>query len=435
MSPELKVAVGMSRKWDAYEAGREVARDTLDRLGKKPDFFLLFCTIHYRDHGGFKKFLKGIWEVLPEGTSLVGGTVTGFINPRGCFIRGAVAIAASSPEMDVSVGCGKNTKRNPEKAAKDCTGMIEKGLANSKHSERFLLNLVSGSMAIKIPGYGYRKVIDSSLISKSISRTVSISQYMLQRGFGREDEVFERVVKKLPDYHMILGTCIGSFKGITNYQFFNDSIMTNSIVALGMATDMNLDVCTTHGMKRTDIKFEITKLSKDSHIIKEINGKPAVPELYRLLNWPKNFLNEENIYERILYYPISLVKHGREVPVVMPFIFKDYLGIPCRADKGEAWIMTVSGKNLLKALEDNLNSFSSMQPEFGLFSACITILQALGNNVRKIREILLKYFKDKPFLMLFCAGEGTYSPKMGLSYANMSYNTAMFGYNRNEVKL
>lgn len=29
--------------------------------------------------------------------------------------------------------------------------------------------------------------------------------------------------------------------------------------------------------------------------------------------------------------------------------------------------------------------------------------------------------------MIFCAGHGTYSPEEGITYANMSYNTAVFG--------
>ena len=65
--PEFRAAVGLSREWDARKAGREVARDTLEKLGTDPDFFLLFSTIHYEKWGGFKEFLAGVWDVLPEG--------------------------------------------------------------------------------------------------------------------------------------------------------------------------------------------------------------------------------------------------------------------------------------------------------------------------------------------------------------------------------
>jgi hypothetical protein len=111
----IEAAVGVSEKWDAREAGREVAESTLSKMDSNPDFFLLFSTIHYEKHGGFQEFLDGVWEVLPKNTPLIGGTVAGFVNNYGCFTRGATALSVSYPNMDVILGFGKNTKRNPKK--------------------------------------------------------------------------------------------------------------------------------------------------------------------------------------------------------------------------------------------------------------------------------------------------------------------------------
>ena len=432
---EVEAAVGMTRKWDAREAGREVARNTIKQLNSPPNFFLLFSTIHYKDHGGFEEFLNGVWDVLPKGTPLVGGTVAGFMNNYGCYARGATALAVSYPHMDVVLGLGRNTKRNPKKAVKQCVDTIQKGLGSSQYKNKFLLNFISGPELIKIPGHGYKKVIDSGFVSKFVTQVFGISQYLFQKGIGREDEVFDELIEKLPDYHMVMGTSVDDHKGIINYQFFNDKILTNSIVNLGLATDLDVDVCTTHGMKNTDIKFEITKLSKNKHIIYKINNKPAVPELYKLLDWPEGFLNEETMHHRILYYPISLKRHGREVPIVMPAILKDFIVTPCLIDEGEVSILTINGSNLVEAMNNNLKSFGDLQPEFGLCSTCLTILQTIGYRMQIVREDMLEYFKEKPFLMFFCAGEGTYSPTKDITYANMSYNTAIFGYSGNRVHL
>ena len=67
---KLEASVGLSRLWDAREAGREVARTAIEKLSRPPDFFLLFSTIHYEKHGGFEEFLAGVWDVLPKGTPL-----------------------------------------------------------------------------------------------------------------------------------------------------------------------------------------------------------------------------------------------------------------------------------------------------------------------------------------------------------------------------
>jgi len=390
----VQAAVGMTRKWDAREAGREVARNTIRQLDSPPKFFLLFSTIHYIDYGGFKEFLSGVWEVLPKGTPLVGGTVIGFINNFGCFARGASALAVSYPN-------------------------------------KFLLNFIAGPGAIKIPGQGYKKVVDSGFISKFIIQAFGISQYILQKGFGREDEIFEEMTKLLPDYNMILGTSIDDYKGLHNYQFFNHEILTNSMINLAIASDLDLDVFTNHGMKKSNIKFNITKLTRNRHIIREINNKSAVQELYRILNWPEGFVNEKTIGHTILYYPISVKRHEREIPVVMPYFLKNSVMTPCVIDDGEVSIMTINGKNFIEAIENNLEHFNNeIQPEFGLFSTCMTILVTLGYKVNMIREEVCNYFKDKPFLMFFSAGEGTYSPKSKITYANMSFNTSVFGQNK-----
>ena len=435
LEPKLEAAVGMSRKWDAREAGREVARNTIEKLSRPPDFFLLFSTIHYEKHGGFQEFLNGVWDVLPKGTPLLGGTVVGFMNNYGCYTHGASALAVSYPYMDVAIGYGQNTKRNPKQSAYQSVDMIKNRFASSNYKNKFLLNFVSGPETLSIPGHGRKKFIDSGFASRFVSLIFSTSQYFLQKGPGREDEVFEEISKKLSDYNILLGTSMDDYRWIDSYQFFNDKIVTNSIINLGLSTDLDISVCTTHGMKETEIKFEITKLSRDGHIIQQINGKPAVPELYRLLKWPDGFLNEKTMAHTILYYPISLKRHGRAVPAVMPVILKDSIITPCKIDKGEVSILTVSGKNIIESMQNNLQNFNNLEPKFGLFSSCMTILQTLGYATDKIRNEILRYFGNNPFIMFFCAGEGTYSSVRNLTYANMSFNTAIFGHSRDITKV
>jgi hypothetical protein len=427
MELDIETAIGMSRKWDAREAGREVAESAIKKLTRPPDFFLLLSTIHYEKYGGFQEFLDGVWDVLPKETPLVGGTVAGFINNYGCFSRGASALAVSYPRMDIAVGVGKNTKRNPYRAAKQCALMIQDNLKESPYKNKFLLNFISGPVMPSIPGVGQKKYIRSGFISNFALQVLGLSQALVQKGLGREDEIFEETSQQLPNYQMILGTSMDDYKGIRNYQFYNKKVLTNAVVNLGVATDLSLNVYTTHGMKETDLHFTITKLGARNHAICKINGKPAVPELLRLLQWPEGFLTEETMIHTILYYPISLKRHGREVPVVMPMIMKDYIIIPCVIDDGEVSILTVSGKDLINAVKENLHFFDEIQPEFGLFSACMTILETLGRKTNILQEELHRYFKDKSFLLFYSAGEGTYSPSTNITYANMSFNTAIFG--------
>ena len=179
------VALGMSRKWEAREAGREVAREVIQKLKTPPSFFLLFSTIHYEKHEGFEEFLAGVWDVLPKGTPLVGGTVAGFMNNYGCYTRGCTALAVSYPNMDVAVGIGYNTKRSPKKAAKNCAEMINDKLNQSNFSHKFIFDIISGGLVPQIPGIGRKKVIRGTL-SKNAVNLSKVSLTVLQKGVGRE---------------------------------------------------------------------------------------------------------------------------------------------------------------------------------------------------------------------------------------------------------
>ncbi|MEF8849056.1 MAG: FIST N-terminal domain-containing protein, partial [Candidatus Thermoplasmatota archaeon] len=420
-------AVGMTRKWDAREAGREVARNTIKDLKTPPSFIVLFSTIHYKDHGGFQEFLDGVWDVIPEGTPLIGGTVAGFMNNYGCFTHGASALAVSYPNMDISIGCGKNTKRNPQKAAISSSKSIKEDLKETSYSNKFLLNLVSGPVMPNIPGFGQKKIIKSGIISKIAIPVFDFSQLVFQKGVGREDELFESLVNLLSDYTMIMGTLVDNNKGIKNYQFFNDKILINHTVNLGFSSDLATRVHTTHGMNRTNIEFDITKISRNKRVLHEINGRPAVDEITNLLGWPDDFIDDETMYKTILYYPILVKNKDRESPVVMPFIMKDSIMIPCVFEEGRSCVLRMSGKDIINAITENLEYFNDVDPEFGIFSACATILETLGNDVYRIRDNIVRYFKEKPFIMFWAAGEASYSSNDIMNYANMSFNTAIFG--------
>ena len=218
---KLEVAVGMSRKWNAREAGREVAETAIRQLHEPPSFFLLFSTIHYEKHGGFQEFLNGVWDVLPKGTPLVGGTVVGFMNNYGCYTRGASALAVSYSNMDVSIGIGHNTKKNPNKAAENCTRNILKKFKESNYKESFVFQLVSGPTMPHFPGFGSGFILKGKVRGSLASRLIEISTKILQKGIGREEEVLERMSKSMEHTHIMSGSSSDDMKLSKNYQFFN----------------------------------------------------------------------------------------------------------------------------------------------------------------------------------------------------------------------
>ncbi len=427
IEPKFEAAVGMSRKWDAREAGREVARTTIKKLDTPPKFFVLFSTIHYKKNGGFQELLNGVYDILPESTPLVGGTVTGFMNNYGCFAHGVTAMAVSSMNMDVAIGFGKNTKRNPKKAARECIKMIKEGLKNSSYKNKFLLNLISAGEIPDIQGLGRKKVIRTKF-APVMTRLLGFSQYFLQKGAARDDEVIQEMIKQLPEYYMLGGGTYDDGTGLENYQFFNKKVLKTSVVSLGLTTECNFNVLTTHNMKKSDVHFRITKISKDGRSIQEINGKPAASELLRLMNWPEEFLNDKTWYKIAYHFPLGFRINNNDTdfaPRIIAVILGETLITTIQSKDPEACVLTIDGRNLLKTINDNLKTYPD-SPLFGLISSCTTRLLTMGDKVYQSQEIISNYFKDKPFIVFYVGGESTYSPNNGLNFVNMSFNTAIF---------
>ena len=426
---EFSAAVGLSREWDARKAGREVASDALAKLkGKKPDVFLVFSTIHYEKHGGFKELLKGIWEILPEGTPLIGGTIAGFIVPQGCFTRGVVALVVSSKRIDLAIGVEKNIKRNPKGSASKCADKIRKNLTSSKFKNKFLLNLPSGITTPKIPGFPDNlRVIRHNSISKLLLIGTRLSLILLQKGPGRESQIIEKLSEKLPEYQIIGGSFIDDNKGYNNYQFYNNEVYTNALITLGISTDYDINVNSSFGLTETSHKFTITKKSTYDLIIEKINGKKAFDEMLKILNWPDYFLEDSaRLLRRTFYTPIGYTVDGKKYISVMAFIFGDNIMVSPEIKANECCIMAASGKDLINSIESNLADTKDKNIKLGLMVSCIVHLETLGPSIYKVHEKLINHFKEKPFIQIYTVGEDVYTQKTGAKRIAESYNSAVF---------
>jgi hypothetical protein len=421
---EFKAAVGLTRKWDAREAGREVARDTLEKLGKDPHFVILFATIHYEKFGGFKEFLAGVWDVLPEGTPLIGGTVAGFINPQGCYTRGATALAVNYPKMDIATGIGKNTKRNPQKAAKECAQQIKQALKNTKYNHKFIFEVVSGGKVPNFPTLGRRKVVRSEAISALASYLANLSLVTIQYGLGREEEVLDGLVAELPDFTLLGMSSIDDNKMIENYQFFNKLVLTNVVLCLSIASECKLNLNTTYGLDLTSTKLSVIR-SADKRTIKKINGKPAIQGFLEAIRWPDDFINER-LYRRTFFTPWGYTKDGILFPNVLGLCLGKDIVVGYKVENSELNLLHASGRSLIKAVEDNLSQFKN-NPSVALIVSCSARLEALGSKIAQEGIKTSQHFPEVPFIIVFAGGEDTYSYQNGKRHVNESFNIATIG--------
>ncbi len=419
----FKAVVGMSRKWDPKEAGREVARDALDRLGGKPRFVILSCTYEYYRNGGYQKLLDGVWEVLPEGTHLIGGTTSGFMIPRGCFSWGAVMLAVACDRMDVASAFGKGTKGNPKKAGRKTGEEIRRQLAASPCKNGFFIDFTSSALLPKIPVVGKRKVIESKFIAKAVSFAMPLMG-LFGWGMGRNDPVREELTKALSDFKGVGISTWDDSRFAYHRQFLGKEVYKNSIVALGFKSELESYVNAGFGFRKTDKKFTVTKKDRTGLIIKEINGKPARQEYLRILGWRPGVINEQHL-KRTLFVLPSFEKDGALYPEVLGMFYGDYIIVAKTIDNPEMTIIKASGKSLLGAVDEAFEGFSG-RPLLAIIPECAARQEALGTSMFKEKDRIENYLGDAPYFLLFSGGECTYTPEQGCRNKYESFNVAVF---------
>ena len=422
---KFEAAVGMSRKWDAREAGREVARSAIEKISHPPNFFLLFSTIHYEKYGGFEQFLQGVWDVLPEDIPLIGGTVPGFMNNYGCYTRGATGLAVSYDNMNIAVGIGKNTKRSPEKAAKQCIEMIKKDLNQSQYQEKFLFVLISGSIVPSFPGMGMKRVIKTKIPSSVVSRLLKTSLQVSQKGIGREDIILEEISKYLPDFSIIGGSSIDDNKMEKNFQFFNKKVITNSVVCLSIETDMPINLDSQVAVKKTDTTFEV-KTTGEKYVINKIDGKPATSTLFNYLDWPDSFM-DERLHRRTFFYPMLFEKDKEIFPEVIGVVVGNSIVCGFDLKSNKLSVGHSSRRILLEAIKNGVQNITKNGiPKLSLVIYCSSFLEALGRDFFEVQKILKEVYKDTPFLLIAAGGEDFRVPNKIPKHCNEMINMAGF---------
>ena len=429
VDPTLEATVGMSRKWDAKQAGREVAENAIKKLNRPPSLFLLYSTIHYKKMGGFNKFLDGVWDVLPKDTHLVGGTVASFINNYGCYSRGATALAISYPNMDTAIGLGKNTKLKPKSADKNCASAIKSNLKNSKYPNKILINMISSPTVPNIPFMGRGNIIKSKFFGWFAS-TVGIRIFpILGHGLGKEDDLVDELGRQLKDYYIIGGSSVDSGKYFFNYQFAGKQVFTNSIVAIGCSVDLPIFLQSFLGVHETDKKFTITDTMYNDRIIKTINNKPAKKQFLDLLDiTEEQFDNLEVFYSRTAnYFPITFEENKNYTTGTAGF-FGDNIVLGYKSRGKHAQILSITGKEILDSIDKFFSTNDGKKLPFVFMSNSFIFLNTLGNYSHIVKKKLDDHIKDVPYVVIFPTAENSGTPNNGAINRVYSFNAFSLKY-------
>lgn len=401
LANKIEASVGLSRKWDAREAGREVAKTVIKNLNRPPSFFLIYSTIHYKDHGGFEELLNGIWDVIPKGTPLIGCTVSCFINNYGCFSRGVSALAVFHPKMDVALGVGTHSKRNPKRAGRTCANMIKKQLKTSKFKNKLVVTSISSGKLPLLPMIGRVQIIKSKFFAWLATYLGMKLFPMIGYGLGKEEDVIEEMSKCLPDFYLIGGSAEDSGDFLYNYQFINDKVLTNSVVAIGCKIDGKIFLRSLLGLHETDKVLEVTDVTPDGTVIKEFNKKPAKEQILQALDIvEEQFKNLGPFYYRTsLYFPLTFDDNKSYTSGIGGF-FGDYVYLGHKIQGSKVRLLSITGDEIINMIS---NSFKDLETEnfpFVFMTSSAILVNALGGRAYMIKDKLDDYIGGIPYLMM-----------------------------------
>jgi len=418
---EFKSTVEISRKWDGIEISKELT-EKIKNKDLNPRFIALFSTIHYKNE--FEKILDGLKKEFPD-TPLIGGTVAGFMTQEGCYTRGTVILTIDNPEMDVTIGIGHNTKKNPEKAAKELSDMLKKNMNDLEYSNKFLFILPSGGKVPSLTGTGTKRIYKSRMPSGMLSNLLKTSLKLYQKGLGREDKILDELSKEMPDFGIIGGSSIDDNKMEDNFQFFNDKVFSNSIVGLSLRMNVSILLDTQVAVERTEKIFN-AKTAGEKYIISKIDDKPATKTFFEYLNWPEALL-DERLYRRTFFYPILFEKDGEIFPEVIGAIFGNSIICGFDVKSNNLCIGQSSRRILNNVLKKTLsNILIKGTPKLSIIIYCSALLETLGKDFFKVQEILKETYGSSPFLLIATGGEDFCIPNKITKHSNETINTAAF---------
>lgn len=393
---EFETGIGISRKWDAREAGREVARSTIEKLKRPPSFVLLFSTIHYKKYGGFEEFLAGIWDVLPKGTPMVGGTVVGFMTKKGVYSRGAVAVGFTG-NIDVESAFAHGTRKNPKKVSLE----IKKQL---KQDKNLMIAFLPGPSMPSLKKGEKIIVTKSKTMAKIAPKALELSTKRFNKGVGREMEVLEGL-SELVKSDIVGCSTIDDNRYNDNYQFFNKNYYSDSLVLLAI-DNLKYSLNSIGTMPIPEKWYQVTKKKTFGHILDKIEEKKALLFYLQELGYSSELIFDEPdlVHRRFVFAPV-LTKddYGGIHPRCPGTFYGDSLGFGHPIFDAIGFSLT-DGEFINKQFLKFVQKFNEHDTKFMFIFSCAVLFEALGSRFFKLQEEIVKNYKND-FLMIFGGGE------------------------------
>ena len=309
----LLVGVGSSQKTDPEEAIAEAVLQAGQPLGNhQPSFLMLLASPTTYDQKGLLAALK---RRHPSST-IIGCSTSGEITGAGPFDKSIALMAIFSDQIKFVPGVGKDIKNDSRDAGKQLAQEI---LAKAKGEKpRAALILPDG-----LAGNGadiVRGILD-----------IFGQDFMLAGGSAGDDFLFKQTS-----------------------EYFNDEVLTDSVVGVGLYGNFSFGIGVRHGWIPIGTSRTVTK--SKSNILYELDGKPAIQIYEDQFGKDKVMVSPtEPLAKLAITYPLGIVLPNQSEYLIRDPITVDANGaITCAAEVPEGsqvYIMIGSREEAIQAAE------------------------------------------------------------------------------------
>ncbi|MDP2864595.1 MAG: FIST N-terminal domain-containing protein [bacterium] len=364
----IKAGVGRSNNPDATKAGAEAAKEALTEAGNKANLIIVFSTVAYDQ----EKMLEGVRSVSKE-IPLTGCSDFGEITTEGPVSKHVAVMALNTPDMEWTIGIGKGTDKDSFEAGKEAAEEVKKkAKAPLSLLTMFLDGLAeNGAAAVR----GVQEVFGKN--------------FPIMGGSAGDDFLFQKT-----------------------YQYYNDRVLTNAMVGIGLSGKFSFGVGVRHGWEPIGLPMKVTKAIGGKLI--EVNNRPALSVYEDYFGKKAEELIKEPIARMAYTYPLGMSVEGSPELLIRDVVIANEKGeITCAAEIPEGSEIRLMLGDYEKAIqaakeaaENALAQLKGTKPKAIFVFNCVARHKLLGARIgEEIAAIQNVLGKEVPLIGFYTYGE------------------------------
>lgn len=355
---------------DHKEAGREAARDAVEKLGgQKPEILFVYSSIQYSQ----EEVLKGVREVTGDAL-VVGGSAAGEITSFSTVFDGVNAMAIASDTIQFVTGVGEGVSKDSFQAgAKAAKAVVEKGGGQKPNLFIMLPDGMTGNGAAIVDGV------------KSV----------------------------LGENAAIIGGSLGDdYRFQKTFEYYQDAVLTDAVVGVGLYGKFSYGFGIKHGWEPVGLPLKVTRA--EGAVLKEVDRKPALNVYEEYFGRDAAELVKEPLARMAYTYPIGLAVQGSDELLIRdPVIANDKGEITMAAAIPQGTMIRLMIGDRDKAIaaakeaaEVAIKQLEGATPAFILMFNCMARNKLLGVRCHEENQTVLKAIdKDVPMAGFYTYGE------------------------------